>query len=67
MKLLPFIRAIAPQVTSAQGLRASLRTCNPEDVAGVSFYNYGLMRYTTLDWIKDALGTPTRRERLEEP
>jgi hypothetical protein len=67
MKLLPIIRAIPPQETSAPGTRAFVLACNPEDVAGVSFCIYGFVRYTTLDWIKDTLAMPTRPARLDEP
>jgi hypothetical protein len=56
----PAIRAIPPQVVSEGDLRAKLEACQPGSVAGFSFYNYGFMRYNTLDWIRAALAALNR-------
>lgn len=55
MPVLPIMRAIPPQVIGQEDLKQKLVACDPESVAGFGFYNYGFMRYTTLDWIKTAL------------
>lgn len=48
------LRAILPQTDSAERLAEQVRALAP-DVAGLSFYNYGFMPLSTLDWIRDAV------------
>ena len=52
--MLPAIRAILPQTGSYAALIEQLRPIAPF-AAGCSFYNYGFMPLTTLDWIRRAL------------
>jgi hypothetical protein len=51
----PIMRAIPPQILSADGMRTQMEACDPLGVDGFGFYNYGFMRLTTLDWIRDSL------------
>lgn len=53
--VLPVMRALLPQVSSAADLAEKMAACQPERVDGFSFYNYGFMRLTALDWIRQAL------------
>jgi len=55
LPLIPAIRAIPPQIVAADDMQAKVAACRPATVAGFTFYNYGFMRLTTLDWIKAAL------------
>jgi hypothetical protein len=54
-RLSPAIRAIPPQVITESDLVTRLNASCHGPVEGFSFYNYGVMRLTTLDWIKKAL------------
>jgi hypothetical protein len=55
MPLIPAIRAIPPQVHDEAGLLAHVLACEPRVVSGYTFYNYGFMALTTLDWIRRSL------------
>lgn len=52
--MVPAIRAILPQTSSQQSLVDQLRPLAPH-AAGFSFYNYGFMPLSTLDWIRKAV------------
>ena len=49
------IRAIPPQVNTESDIVTRLNASYRGPVDEFSFYNYGFMRLTTLDWIKSAL------------
>jgi hypothetical protein len=57
LPLVPAIRSIPPQVETAEDLQSKVEACRPALVSGLSFYNYGFMRLTTLDWIRDTLAS----------
>ena len=50
----PAIRAILPQTTGRESLAHQVRSTAPH-ASGFTFYNYGFMPLSTLDWIGEAL------------
>ncbi len=52
--MIPALRAILPQTASAERLAEQVLAV-AAGAAGFSFYNYGFMPLTTLDWIRDAV------------
>ncbi len=53
------LRPCAPDCTSVEELRAKVAHCIALGVAGMSFYNYGMMPEPNMAWMRDALARAT--------